>query len=65
MNKQKAFIDALENRKGYDYIAQRYTEYTKEELKDIILEALYQLPASRVDYMVVELADRWADTMEG
>lgn len=40
---RKQYIEALENSNGYDFIAKNYWEFSKEELKDIILELDYAI----------------------
>ena len=42
--------------KGYDFIANNYMDFTKSELKDIILELIYNTDRERV---IEELKDRW------
>lgn len=42
-NLRKQYIEALEDGKGYDFIANNYWEFSKEELKDIILELTYAI----------------------
>ena len=37
------FLNALSDNTAYDYIANHYTQFTKDELKDVILELLYPL----------------------
>ena len=39
----QGFLNALSDNTAYDYIANHYTQFTKEELKDVILELLYPL----------------------
>lgn len=61
----KEVIKAIRNDEGYDYIANNYTRFTKEELKDIILECLYVIDDNVLlsDYLLNnvanELEDRW------
>ena len=63
MDRCKGFIEALKNGKGYDFIANHYYEFTKEELKDIALELAYgiykNMPASEVLEIAEELEERW------
>lgn len=42
--------------KGYDFIANNYMDFTKSELKDIILELMYN---SDDRDTIEELKDRW------
>lgn len=42
--------------KGYDFIANNYIDFTKSELKDIILELICNTDKERV---IEELKDRW------
>ena len=42
--------------KGYDFIAKNYMDFTKEELKDIVLELICNTDRERV---IEELRDRW------
>ena len=64
------FIKALEEDKAYDYISNYYNNYTKEELKDIILELLYGIYTNDTDYMqtysniVEEIKERYIDDVE-
>lgn len=61
------FIKALEQDKAYDYIANNYYNYTKDELKDIILELLYGIYTNDTNYMqtyesiVEEIKERYID----
>ena len=60
-NVRENLIKALSEDKGYDFIANHYYEFTKEELKDMCLEFLYTL--YKCDYDEAEvieyLAERW------
>lgn len=58
------FLEALSNNTAYGYIADHYTEFDKDELKDIILECLY--PITGKDKVTpqaldikAELSTRW------
>jgi hypothetical protein len=53
---EKKFLKALKNGNGYDFIANNYFTFTKEELKDIILELLFN---TNVDDTIEELKQRW------
>jgi len=62
--RRREFVNALSNNTAYGYMADRYYEFTKEELKDIVLECLYAM--SRQDYPIpqmigvkFELMERW------
>lgn len=70
-NLRKQYIEALEDGKGYDFIANNYWEFSKEELKDIILELTYAIKQtdsrgewdSSWDVMLSaseELQERWS-----
>lgn len=70
-NLRKQYLEALENADGYDFIAKNYYEFSKEELKDIILELDYaihctdiysSLECARDVYVSAseELKDRWS-----
>ena len=39
----QAFLNALSDNTAYDYIANHYYEFGKDELKDIILECLHPI----------------------
>lgn len=39
----QGFLNALSDNTAYDYIANHYYDFTKDELKDVILELLYPL----------------------
>jgi hypothetical protein len=53
---EKKFLKALKDGNGYDFIANNYFTFTKEELKDIILELLFN---TNVDDTIEELKQRW------
>lgn len=56
----KKAITAIRENKGYDFIANHYYEFTKDELKDIILECLYVLDIDDIlDNIADELEERW------
>lgn len=56
----KEVIKAIRNGEGYDYIANHYYEFTKEELKDIILECLFVIDDNKAKDVAEELKDfRW------
>lgn len=59
------FINALREDMGYDYIANNAHRFTKEELKRIILELLYELTneshKSRIENVIEELEDYFAE----
>lgn len=62
--KKAGFIEALEEGKGYDYIANHYSEFKVWDLKDIILELLYEMGQHHendVDSVIEELKERWED----
>lgn len=64
-NRQVKFLDAISNNEAYDYIAKHYYEYQKDELKNIILEMLYEFEGrdkttpAMLD-VKAELEDRWS-----
>lgn len=43
MDNLQEFLNSLSDNMAYDYIANHYYEFTKDELKDIILECLYPI----------------------
>lgn len=45
----EGFIEALKNDKGYDYLANNYTSMSKEELKRIAMELLFELTRYHLD----------------
>lgn len=47
----------------YDYIANKYNQLTKEELRDLLLEYIYAVYKTGYNnsYIVIELLDRWGD----
>ena len=64
------FLNELTSGGGYGYIANHYYEFTKDELKDIILEIMYPLVKDGENLQMVnrqttlagikdELAQRW------
>lgn len=60
------FITALEEGKAYDFIANNYWQMNKENLKDILLEFIYEADESVLmdrafdtDNIVAELEDRY------
>ena len=53
-------LQAIRENLGYDYIARNYYKFTKEELKDILLECLYVINDTDTLASVVEdIEDRW------
>ena len=56
--RQLVFLQELlkQRSKAYDFIANNYMDFTKSELKDIILELICNSDRERV---VEELKDRW------
>ena len=66
---RKQYLEALENANGYDFIAKNYYEFSKEELKDIILELDYAIHSEAKHFASAEeiytsaseeLKDRWS-----
>lgn len=59
------FINALKEDMGYGYIANNAHRFTKEELKRIILELLYELTNEshkpRIENVIEELEDYFAE----
>lgn len=62
------FITALEEGKAYDFIANNYWQMSREELKDILLEFIYEADESNImdrefdtDNVISELEDRYID----
>ena len=66
----KQFIEVLKNNPNhaYDYIANNYYKFSKEELKDITKELLYTIynnnSKAMHDIMLEEVADELADNYE-
>ena len=64
------FIKALKQDRAYEYISNYYNNYTKEELKNIILELLYGIFTNDTDYMqtyeniVEEIKERYINDEE-
>ena len=56
--RQVEFLNAVENETAYGYIANNYTEFTKDELKDIIQELLFTCRFDSED-IIEELKYRW------
>ena len=62
MDNREKMIEALRNRNYYDFIANNYYTFTKEELKDILLEFAFELSKHKENNLhdvVQELKDRW------
>ena len=61
--RQRAFLNAISDNLAYEYIASHYCEFTKEELKDIILEFVYPMTLGSNERMRLgvknELEERW------
>jgi hypothetical protein len=58
------FINALREDMGYDYIANNAHKFSKEELKRIILELLYELTETHkpnIENAIEELEEFFAD----
>ena len=59
------FINALREDMGYDYIANNAQNFSKEELKRIILELLYELTNEshkpNIENVIEELEEFFAD----
>jgi len=57
--RQLVFLQELlkQRSKAYDFIANNYMDFTKSELKDIILELICN---SDREIVVEELKDRWS-----
>ena len=61
------FLESMVKDKSYDYIANNYMNFRKEELKDIILELLYAIHTTAhtgKEMMILadagmELTERW------
>ena len=50
----KDFLEALDNNTAFGYIAQHYMEFTKAELKDIILECLHCIDTKDGDFKSIK-----------
>lgn len=64
INYMDEFINALREDMGYDYIANNAHHFSKEELKRIILELLYELTESHrpnIENVIEELEEFYAD----
>lgn len=63
-NYMDEFINALKEDMGYGYIANNAHKFTKEELKRIILELLYELNEShkpKIENVIEELEEFYAE----
>jgi hypothetical protein len=64
-NYMDEFINALREDMGYDYIANNAHKFSKEELKRIILELLYELTNEthkpNIENAIEELEEFFAD----
>lgn len=65
---EKELIEAIKNDNAYDFIAQNYNRFSKEQLKDIILEymfAVYEANKGTTETyeiesnVIEELTERW------
>lgn len=64
INYMDEFINALREDMGYDYIANNAHKFSKEELKRIILELLYELTETHkpnIENVIEELEEFYAD----
>lgn len=65
INYVNEFINALREDMGYDYIANNAHKFSKEELKRIILELLYELTEAsykpNIENVIEELEDFFAE----
>lgn len=53
-------ITAIRKGYGYDYVANHYYDFTKDDLKGIILECLYVIEdADKLESIAEELKDRF------
>lgn len=50
----QGFLNALSDNTAYDYIANHYTQFTKDELKDVILELLFPLVKDGTNLAMVD-----------
>ncbi len=48
------FLNSLSDNTAYDYIANNYTQFTKDELKDVILELLFPLVKDGSNLAIVD-----------
>ena len=60
------FLESLSKDKSYDYIANNYMAFRKDELKDIILELLYAIHTDGDEDIILnsageELTERWME----
>lgn len=64
INYMDEFINALREDMGYDYIANNAHNFSKDELKRIILELLYEITESHrpnIENVIEELEEFYAD----
>lgn len=64
INYMDEFINALREDMGYGYIANNAHNFSKDELKRIILELLYEIKESHrpnIENVIEELEDYFAD----
>lgn len=63
---ERKFIEAVNNDTSYDFIANNYMNFSKEQLKDIIIELMYAIHIESNDEKTIldsaldELTDRWS-----
>lgn len=60
------FLESLIKDKSYDYIANNYMAFRKDELKDIILELLYAIHTDGDEDIILDsagvgLTERWME----
>ena len=68
MDAREEFLSSMVQDKSYDWIANNYTRFTKEELKDVVLELLYAIHTTAhtgKEMMILadagmELTERWS-----
>lgn len=62
---EKNFIESVKKHIEYDFISKNYMDFTKTQLKDIILELLYAINTDSdnesgvLNSAINELIDRW------
>lgn len=59
---KKEVIKACKEQMLYDFIANNYYDMTKDELKDICLEAVYNVADD--EFVSDGLEERWQDELE-
>jgi hypothetical protein len=59
---KRQFMEALENGKAYDFMANHYPMFSHNDLKDIVLELLYEMgkhEENDISAMLEEMKEQW------